>query len=121
MEPEEDEESVFDRLKTRPIQKQDKPSGDPRDNYYLRQKEAKAALAAARQEISRTERAIEDNEKAQSRTEADIAAAERQGNFEEMQRLCIALGQLQSEESRLYEALERAEKEKTQLEKEGEE
>ena len=121
VEPEEDEGSVFDRLKIRPIQKQEKPSGDTRDNYYLRQKEAKAALAAARQEISRTERAIEDNEKAQSRTEADIAAAERQGNFEEMQRLCIALGQLQSEESCLYEALERAEKEKTQLEKEGEE
>jgi hypothetical protein len=37
-----------------------------------------------------------------------------------MQRLCVALGQLQNEESQLYEALERAEKERAQLEKEGE-
>ena len=120
VEPEEDEGSIFDRLKVRPIQKQEKPSQDAKDNYYLRQKEYKAALAAARQEIVKTERAIEENEKAQARTEADIEAAEARGDFEGMQRLCVALGELQSEESRLYEALERAEHEREQLEKEGE-
>ena len=120
VEPEEGEGSVFDRLRVRPVQKQEKTAAESRSNYYLRQKEYKAALATARQEVYRTERAIEDNEKAQADTEAAIEAAEARGDFEGMQRLCIALGELQSEEGRLYEALERAEREKTQLEKEGE-
>ena len=104
----------------RPQQKQERPVQDGKANYYLRQKENKTALAAARQEILKTERAIEDNEKAQAETEAAIAEAEEKSDFEGMQQLCVALGQLQAEESRLYEALERAEKEKEQLEKEGE-
>ena len=37
-----------------------------------------------------------------------------------MQRLCVALGRLQEEETLLYEALDRVENEKAQLEKEGE-
>ena len=78
-------------------------------------------MAAAKQEICKTERAIEENERAQAQTEADIEKAEARGDFEGMQRLCIALGQLQNEESLLYEALERAENERAQLEKEGEE
>ena len=121
VEPEEGEESVFDRLRSRPMQqRQEKQPQESRKNYYLKQKEYKAALAAARQDIVKQERAIEENEKAQAKAEADIAQAEAQGNFEKMQRLCVALGQLQNEESLLYEALERAEKEKVQLEKEGE-
>ena len=121
LEPEEGEESVFDRLRSRPMQqRQEKQPQESRKNYYLKQKEYKAALAAARQDIVKQERAIEENEKAQARAEANIAQAEAQGDFEKMQRLCVALGQLQNEESLLYEALERAEKEKAQLEKEGE-
>ena len=120
VEPEEDEGSVFDRLMVRPVQKQEKQPQDNKNNYYLRQKEYKAALAAAKQEICKTERAIEENERAQAQTEADIEKAEGRGDFEGMQRLCIALGQLQNEESLLYEALERAENERAQLEKEGE-
>lgn len=120
VEHDEDEGSVFDRLMARPQQKPEKPVQENKNNYYLRQKESKAALAAARQEITRTERAIEDNEQAQARTEEAIADAEEKSDFEQMQQLCVALGQLQMEESRLYEALERAEKEKEQLEKEGE-
>ena len=65
-------------------------------------------------------RAIEDNEKAQAETEAAIEKAEARGAFEEMQRLCVALGQLQEAESLLYEALDTAENEKAKLEKEGE-
>ena len=120
VEPEEGQESVFDRLKARPAQKQEKQPTDNRNNYYLRQKEYKAALAAARQEINKAERAIENNETAQTKTEEAIALAEKQGDFEEMQRLCVALGRLQEEETLLYEALDRVENEKAQLEKEGE-
>ena len=120
VEPEEGEDSVFDRLRVRPVQKQEKQPQDSRSNYYLKQKEFKAALAAAKQEILKTERAIEENEQAQAQTEADIEKAEARGDFEGMQKLCIALGQLQEEEGRLYEALEQAENEKARLEKEGE-
>ena len=120
MEPEEGEDSVFDRLRVRPVQKQEKQPQDSRSNYYLKQKEFKAALAAAKQEILKTERAIEENEQAQAQTEADIEKAEARGDFEGMQKLCVALGQLQEEEGRLYEALEQAENEKARLEKEGE-
>ena len=120
MEPEEDEGSVFDRLRVRPVQKQEKPPAENRGNYYLRQKEYKAALAAARQEIVKAERAIEENEKAQAKVQSDIAAAETKGDFEGMQRLCVALGELQEQETMLYEALDRAEAEKARLEKEGE-
>lgn len=121
VEQEEDQQSVFDRLRVTPMQqKQEKQPPENRNNYYLKQKQYKAALAAARQEIAKQERAIEENERAQARTESDIAQAEARGDFEQMQRLCVALGQLQNEESQLYEALERAEKERAQLEKEGE-
>ena len=121
VEQEEGEDNVFNLLKNRPLQlKQDKEPTDNKNNYYLRQKEYKAALASARQEVIKRERAIEDNEKAQAQTEADIARAEEKSDLNEMQRLCVVLGQLQEEENLLYEALERAEKEKAQLEKEGE-
>ena len=120
VEHDEDEGSIFERLMARPQQKPEKPAQENKNNYYLRQKESKAALAAARREILKTERAIEDNEQAKARAEAAIADAERKGDFEQMQQLCVALGQLQMEESRLYEALERAEKEKERLEKEAE-
>ena len=93
---------------------------ESRNNYYLRQKEYKAALTAARQEVAKTERAIEENERAQKNAESAIAEAEARGDFGQMQRLCVALGQLQDEESRLYEALELAENKRAQLEKEGE-
>lgn len=119
-EPEEDEGSVFDRLRIRPQQRQEKVSEGNRNNYYLRQKEYKAALAAARQETVKAERAIEENEKAQQETESAIEKAEARGDFAEMQRLCVALGQLQEAEGRLYEALDRAENERIRLEKEGE-
>ena len=120
IESEEGESSVFDRLRVRPIQKQEKAPAEVRNNYYLRQKEYKTALAAAKQEITRVERAIEENEAAQKRTQEAITDAENSGDFEQMQRLCVALGQLQEKETLLFEALERAEQEKTQLEKEGE-
>ncbi len=120
IEPEEGEGSVFDRLKVRPIQKQEKAPVEVRSNYYLRQKEYKAALAAAKQEITRVERGIEENEKDQERAQKAIADAENKGDFDEMQQLCIALGHLQEKETLLYEALERAEHERLQLEKEGE-
>ncbi len=120
VEPEEGEGSVFDRLRVWPVQRQEKAPAESRSNYYLRQKEYKAALAAARQEVARAERAIEENEKAQVETEAAIETAEAKGDFEGMQRLCVTLGELQNEEGQLYEALERAEHEKAKLEKEGE-
>ena len=121
VEQEEDEDNVFDRLRNRPLQqKQEKEPVENRNNHYLRQKEYKAALVSARQEVVKRERAIEDNERAQAQIQSDIDQAEACGDLNEMQRLCIALGQLQEEESRLYEALERAEKEKARLEKEGE-
>ena len=120
VEPEEGEENVFDRLMARPVQKQEKQTAENRSNYYLKQKEHKAAVAAARQQIGRTERAIEENEAAQEATQAAMAEAEGRGDFEQLQRLCVTLGQLQTEEGRLYEALEQAEKDKQHLEKEGE-
>ena len=47
---------MVDRLRIRPMQqKQEKQSPENRNNYYLKQKEYKAALAAARQEIAKQE------------------------------------------------------------------
>ena len=120
VEPEQDEGDIFERLMTRPQPKQEKQSPEVRSNYYLRQKERKAALIAARQEIVKAERSIEAIEKDQGETEAAISQAEERGDFEQMQRLCVALGKLQEQESLLYEALERAENEKVRLEKEEE-
>jgi ATP-binding cassette subfamily F protein 3 len=120
VEPEQDEGDIFERLMTRPQPKQEKQSPEVRSNYYLRQKERKAALIAARQEVVKAERSIEANEKDQGETEAAISQAEERGDFEQMQRLCVALGKLQEQESLLYEALERAENEKVRLEKEEE-
>ena len=102
------------------VQRPEKQRSVNQDNYYQRQKEFKAAMAAAKQDIQKAERAIEENERAQSLAASDIADAEHRGAFEDMQRLCVRLGELQDEESRLYEALERAENERARLEKEGE-
>ena len=118
IEPEEDEESIFNSLRARQAHIQEKQNPGDRENYYLKQKEHKSTLAAARQEIVKTERAIESNEKAQFETQSAITDAEKNGDYEEMKRLCMRLGQLQAEESSLYETLERAEKEKEKLEKE---
>ncbi|MBQ9323669.1 MAG: ATP-binding cassette domain-containing protein, partial [Clostridia bacterium] len=120
VEPEEDGSEIFERLRMNRVQRPEKQRPVNQDNYYQRQKEFKAALAAAKQDIQKAERAIEENERAQSLAESDIADAERRGAFEDMQRLCVRLGELQDEESRLYEALERAENERARLEKEGE-
>ena len=118
LEPEEGEGSVFDRLRVRAAEKAEKPRQESRDNYYQRQKESKAALAAAKQNVTRAERAIEKNERDQADTQRAIDEAERQGGFVRMQQLCVELGRLQAEEGTLYEALEAAEGEKTRLEKE---
>ena len=120
VEPEEDGSEIFERLRMNRVQRPEKQRSVNQNNYYQRQKEFKAALAAAKQDIQKAERAIEENERAQSLAESDIADAERRGAFEEMQRLCVRLGELQDEESRLYEALEQAENERARLEKEGE-
>ena len=86
---------------------------------YMGEKSRKQ-MARAKAIDNRRERAIEENERAQAKTESEIADAEVRGDFEGMQRLCVALGQLQEQESLLYEALERAETERAQLEKEAE-
>ena len=112
------QEEAFSSL-AQPQQKEQSPDNtDKKDNYYQRQKESKAALLAAKQEITRAEKAIEANEAAALAAQDALEAAQIKGDFAQMQALCRELERLSEQEEALYEALEQAENNKLRLQKE---
>ena len=101
-------EDLFDKI--RPAAKQqNEERKDLSGNTYVKRKEAKAALAAAKQSLKRIEREIEENDNVRNCLEAEMDKAVSDGAFKQIEELCARLGEIQQRETELYEQLEAAE------------
>ena len=110
-------EDLFDKI--RPAAKQqNEERKDLSGNTYVKRKEAKAALAAAKQSLKRIEREIEENDNVRNRLEAEMDKAVSDGAFKQIEELCARLGEIQQRENELYEQLEAAEDEVIRLQSE---
>ncbi len=110
-------EDLFDKI--RPAAKQQSEERkDLSGNTYVKRKEAKAALAAAKQSLKRIEREIEENDNVRNRLEAEMDKAVSDGAFKQIEELCARLGEIQQRETELYEQLEAAEDEVIRLQSE---
>lgn len=110
-------EDLFDKI--RPAAKQqNEERKDLSGNTYVKRKEAKAALAAAKQSLKRIEREIEENDNVRNRLEAEMDKAVSDGAFKQIEELCARLGEIQQRETELYEQLEAAEDEVIRLQSE---
>lgn len=110
-------EDLFDKI--RPTAKQqNEERKDLSGNTYVKRKEAKAALAAAKQSLKRIERDIEENDNTRNRLEAEMDKAVSDGAFKQIEELCARLGEIQQRETELYEQLEAAEDEVIRLQSE---
>ena len=105
--------------KIRPAAKQqNEERKDLSGNTYVKRKEAKAALAAAKQSLKRIEREIGENDNVRNRLEAEMDKAVSDGAFKQIEALCARLGEIQQRETELYEQLEAAEDEVIRLQSE---
>ena len=110
-------EDLFDKI--RPAAKQqNEERKDLSGNTYVKRKEAKAALAAAKQSLKRIEREIGENDNVRNRLEAEMDKAVSDGAFKQIEALCARLGEIQQRETELYEQLEAAEDEVIRLQSE---
>ena len=110
-------EDLFDKI--RPAAKQqNEERKDLSGNTYVKRKEAKAALAAAKQSLKRIEREIEENDNVRNGLEAEMDKAVSDGAFKQIEELCARLGEIQQRETELYEQLEAAEDEVIRLQSE---
>ncbi len=110
-------EDLFDKI--RPAAKQqNEERKDLSGNTYVKRKEAKAALAAAKQSLKRIEREIGENDNVRNRLEAEMDKAVSDGAFKQIEELCARLGEIQQRETELYEQLEAAEDEVIRLQSE---
>lgn len=101
-------EDMFDRI--RPAEKQTAVSEkDFSENLYVRRKEAKAALLAAKQALRKVEQQIESNDKERQTLQTAMEAAVQIGDYQKIDEICKRMTELQEKESTLYEQLETAE------------
>ena len=117
IEQSDESEDLFDRI--RPAQKTvTAAQKDLSGNTYLKRKEAKAALLAAKQAQRKAEQAIEANDAARERCQADLEKATQRGEYAKINEICAEMTRLQERETELYEQLEAAENELARLETE---
>ncbi len=109
VEQRDEEEDLFERIVERKPEKQKQTERDEPENAYLRRKENKQLRAKAKQEVSRIERLIEENETAKRQAEQDLIAAQNGNDYRGMQRLYETISSLENEEAQLYDSLEAAE------------
>ncbi len=101
-------EDMFDRI--RPVEKQTiAAEKDFSDNVYVRRKETKAALLAARQALRKVEQQIESNDKERQALQAAMETAVQIGDYQKIDGICKQMTALQEQETTLYEQLETAE------------
>lgn len=108
-EQQDEREDLFALLSLPPSAVQKKKALQADENYYLRQKEHKALIAAAKQAVSLKEQAIRENEEQTNNTNAEIAMLLDKGEYTLLTALYDKLNQLNQENARLYEQLQQAE------------
>ncbi len=113
-------DDLFEKLYARSTERP-KPKEKPEtDNAYLRKKEQKQLRVKARQEVSRIERLIAENEAAKRDAETALLAAQTENDYRRMQQLYETVSALETEEAALYDRLEDAEAALSALETEEE-
>lgn len=120
VEQRDENDDLFETLYTRSAEKP-KPKEKPEaDNAYLRKKEQKQLRVKARQEVSRIERMIAENETKKREAEAALLLAQTGNDYRAMQQLYETVSALETEEGNLYDRLEDAERALSALETEEE-
>ncbi len=120
VEQRDENDDLFETLYARSAEKP-KPKEKPEaDNAYLRKKEQKQLRVKARQEVSRIERLIAENETKKREAEAALLLAQTGNDYRAMQRLYETVSALETEEGNLYDRLEDAERALSALETEEE-
>ncbi len=120
VEPRDENEDLFERIVERRAEKVRPQARTEPDNAYLRKKENKQLRAKAKQEISRIERLIGENEDAKREAETALIDAQTTNDYRRMQQLYETISALETEETDLYDRLERAEAALSDIETEEE-
>ncbi|MCI6836452.1 MAG: ATP-binding cassette domain-containing protein, partial [Clostridiales bacterium] len=118
---EQEGEDIFSLVKApEPAHAQETTEKKQKENFYKQQKQSRIALAAARQQAARCEKAIMENELQCNQLQADMETAQQRGEYSRIQEFCARLEQLQKESDCLYEKLKQAENELATLEEQME-
>ena len=120
IEQRDENEDLFERLTERRAEKQKPRERAETDNAYFRRKEAKQQKLKAKQEVTRIERLIAENEAAKRNAEAALSGAQAGNDYKRMQQLYETVSALEAEEATLYDRLEQAEQALTAIETEDE-
>ncbi len=120
IEQQDEEEDLFERIVERKPEKPKQKEQAASDNLFLRRKEFKQRRAKAKQELSRIEQQIAQNEAAKKDAEQALIEAQSGNDFRRMQQLYETISSLEAEETELYDRLEQAEAELACIETEEE-
>lgn len=120
IEQQDEEEDLFERIVERKPEKPKQKEQAASDNLFLRRKEFKQRRAKAKQELSRIEQQIAQNEAAKKDAEQALIEAQSGNDFRRMQQLYETISSLEEEETELYDRLEQAEAELARIETEEE-
>ncbi|MBR0507478.1 MAG: ABC-F family ATP-binding cassette domain-containing protein [Clostridia bacterium] len=110
IEQRDENEDLFERIVERKPEKPKQAERQETDNAYLRRKEQKMLRVKARQEVARIERLISKNEQEKIDAENMLAEAQERNDYRLMQQLYETVSALETEETKLYETLEAAER-----------
>lgn len=113
-------EDIFSLVKAPESVKAQAPEKEERVNFYKQQKQSRAALMVAKQQVTRCEKAIMENEAQCQQVQLDMEQAQSNGEYERITTLCAKLEVLQKQSDDLYEALEKAEEQIAALEEQNE-
>lgn len=120
IEQQDEGEDLFERIVERKTEKPKQSGKAETDNVFLRRKENKQRRAKAKQEIQRIERMIEQNETAKKDAGQRLTQAQTENDFRQMQQLYETISSLETEETQLYDQLEKAEAALMEIETEDE-
>jgi len=120
IEQQDETEDLFERIVERKPEKPKQTEKPESDNLFQRRKENKQRRAKAKQEYSRIEQLIRQNEAAKKEAEQALLEAQNGSDYRRMQQLYETISALDAEEAELYDRLEQAENELIAIETEDE-
>lgn len=101
-------EDLFERINEQQTERPKTQERTAPDNDYFRKRENKQQRARAKQEISRIEKLIGENENAKRDAELQLTEAQNGNDYRRMQQLYETISALETEETELYDRLEKA-------------
>jgi ABC-type multidrug transport system ATPase subunit len=120
IEQQDETEDLFERIVERKPEKPKQTEKPESDNLFQRRKENKQRRAKAKQEYSRIDQLIRQNEAAKKEAEQVLLEAQNGSDYRRMQQLYETISALDAEEAELYDRLEKAENDLIAIETEDE-